>query len=199
MKKLSFVIPCYNSEKTIEKVVKEIIMMVSQRDNYDYEIILVNDFSKDNVWHVIRNLCANSKIKAICFAKNFGQQSALLAGYRYATGDIIVSLDDDGQSPIDELWQLIDKLENGDFDIVYGCYEHTMQKWYRRIGSNINRKMGEILLDRPKDLNPTSFFVVRKYVIEEIIKFNNCYAYISGLIFRTTKRIGGVVVKHRKE
>ena len=73
-----------------------------------------------------------------------------------------------------------------------------MQKWYRRIGSNINRKMGEILLDRPKDLNPTSFFVVRKYVIEEIIKFNNCYAYISGLIFRTTKRIGGVVVKHRK-
>ena len=109
--KLSVVIPCYGSENTIEGVVSEVTTTVAQR-NIDYEIILVNDSSPDNVWKVISKLTEeNEKITGINFSKNFGQHSALLAGYRACTGDVVLSMDDDGQTPADELFSLVDKLE----------------------------------------------------------------------------------------
>ena len=82
MQKLSFVIPCYRSEKTIGGVIEEILANVALRPEYDYEIILVNDSSPDKVWSVIKSEAAkNSKIRGISLAKNFGQHSALMAGY----------------------------------------------------------------------------------------------------------------------
>jgi undecaprenyl-phosphate 4-deoxy-4-formamido-L-arabinose transferase len=200
MKKLlSFVIPCYNSEKTIEPVTSEIISIVDKSEIYDYEIILVNDYSRDNVWEAIKKLCDNNKkIRGISFAKNFGQQSALLAGYRLSKGEIIVSMDDDGQAPLEFLNEMLNKLNGDNYDIVYGCYETKMHSPFRNFGSFVNRKMGEIMLNRPKDMNPTSFFVVRKFVVDEISRFENCYPYISGLVFRSTINISSILVKHRQ-
>ena len=123
--KLSFVIPCYRSENTIETVVQEIRETVATRPGTDYEIVLVNDCSPDGVWQVIKKLAvADNKIKGICLAKNFGQHSALMAGYGQATGDYIISLDDDGQTPASESFKLVDKLEEG-YDVVYGYYQHS--------------------------------------------------------------------------
>ena len=102
--KLSFVIPCYNSEKTIGTVVEEIVDIVSKSTNAKYEIILVNDYSLDETWNVIKRIAKNfSNVIGINFSKNFGQHSALMAGYAKAEGDLIVSLDDDGQTPINGL------------------------------------------------------------------------------------------------
>ena len=84
--KISFVIPCYRSEKTVEKVVDEIEETVPKRPGYDYEIILVNDGSPDNVWDVIKARSEKDpKVTGINLAKNFGQHSALLAGYNHCT------------------------------------------------------------------------------------------------------------------
>ena len=109
--KLSFVIPCYRSEKTIEVVVAEIEERMKERPELEYEVILVNDCSPDGVWGVIKKL-ANDKlfVTGINLAKNFGQHSALMAGYAYCTGDYVVSLDDDGQIPLESLFSLYDKL-----------------------------------------------------------------------------------------
>lgn len=105
--KLSFVIPCYRSENTIETVVQEICDTVATRSGIDYEIVLVNDCSPDGVWLVIKRLAANDNhIKGICLAKNFGQHCALMAGYGQATGDYVISLDDDGQTPASESFKL---------------------------------------------------------------------------------------------
>lgn len=198
MKKISFVIPCYNSEKTISMVVNEIIETVCKRAEYDYEIILVNDCSKDNVWGEIKLLAEqNNRIKGISFAKNFGQHSALMAGYHKATGDIIVSLDDDGQTPADETYSLIDKLDEG-FDVVYASYENKKHSTARNMGTKLNNFMCEKLLNKPKGLMLTSFFVARKFVIEEVKKYQNSYAYIPGLVLRTTKSITSVPVTHRE-
>ena len=85
MRKISFVIPCYNSEKTIEGVIKEIETVITEKGKDDYEIVLVNDCSKDLVWNKIKGIAKeNSKVKGVCFAKNFGQHAALMAGYRKA-------------------------------------------------------------------------------------------------------------------
>lgn len=196
-KKISFVIPCYRSQGTIETVVNEIRDTVATRDAFDYEIILVNDCSPDNVWQVIKNLAAEDpKIKGICLAKNFGQHCALMAGYAQATGDYIISLDDDGQTPASESFKLVDKLEEG-YDVVYGYYKHSKQHLFRRLGSWTNKKMAETIIGQPKTLQTTSFFIMKKFIAEEITHYNHPFAYISGLVFRATKNLGNVEVEHR--
>ena len=198
MAKISFVIPCYRSENTIRTVVDEIRATIASRPvPDDYEIVLVNDCSPDGVWNVIKTLAAeDSRIKGICLAKNFGQHSALMAGYANATGDYIVSLDDDGQTPASETYKLVEKLEEG-FDVVYGYYQHKAQHLFRRFGSWTNKKMAEAIIGQPKTLNTTSFFIMRKFIAEEIVRYPNPFPYISGLVFRATKNLGNVEVQHR--
>ncbi|MDD5944030.1 glycosyltransferase family 2 protein [Fibrobacter sp.] len=196
--KLSFVIPCYRSENTIETVVQEICDTVATRTRTDYEIVLVNDCSPDGVWQVIKRLAANDNhIKGICLAKNFGQHCALMAGYGQATGDYVISLDDDGQTPASESFKLVDKLEEG-FDVVYGYYEHSAQHLFRRFGTWVNKKMAEAIIGQPKTLRTTSFFIMRKFIVEEIVRYPHPFAYISGLVFRATKNLGNVEVQHRR-
>ena len=196
--KLSFVIPCYRSENTIETVVQEIRETVATRSGTDYEIVLVNDCSPDGVWQVIKKLAAaDNKIKGICLAKNFGQHSALMAGYGQATGDYIISLDDDGQTPASESFKLVDKLEEG-YDVVYGYYQHSAQHLFRRFGTWVNKKMAEAIIGQPKTLRTTSFFIMRKFIVDEIVRYPNPFAYISGLVFRATKNLGNVEVQHRR-
>lgn len=196
--KLSFVIPCYRSENTIETVVQEIRDTVATRSGTDYEIVLVNDCSPDGVWQVIKRLAANDNhIKGICLAKNFGQHCALMAGYGQATGDYIISLDDDGQTPASESFKLVDKLEEG-YDVVYGYYEHSAQHLFRRFGTWVNKKMAEAIIGQPKTLRTTSFFIMRKFIVDEIVRYPHPFAYISGLVFRATKNLGNVEVQHRR-
>lgn len=198
MKTISVVIPCYRSEKTVRGVVDEIIKTVSQRPSYDYEIVLVNDCSPDDVWSVICDIVKeNNKIKGINFTRNFGQHSAVLAGFANATGDYVFSMDDDGQAPVDEMFLLIDELENGR-DVVYGSYPEIKQSLFRRFGSWMNLKMQEVLLEWPKGLHGSSFFVCRRVIVEEMIKYHNSYPYLGGLIIRATRNIGCVTVHQRE-
>jgi len=195
--KLSFVIPCYRSEKTIRKVVDEIITTVEKINIQDYEIVLTNDCSPDKVWDEIKKIAAeNSKVKGISFAKNFGQHAALLAGYSQTTGDLIVSLDDDGQTPIDELGLLLKEIEKG-YDVVYAYYEEIKQTAFRRFGSFMATKMAEVMLGSPKGLKGSSFYVAKKFIIDEMIKYDNPYPYLPGLILRATRNISSVMTHHR--
>lgn len=194
---ISFVIPCYCSEYTIRDVVEEIIQSVNAMTAYDYEIILVNDCSKDNTSHVIHGLAMeNEHIVAVDFAKNFGQHSALMAGYQKVTGEYVVSMDDDGQMPVESVKDLIAALEDG-ADVVFGRYDEVRQSRIRNIGSRINVWMTEILLDRPKNLYMSSFWAGRRFVIDEICRYDAAYPYIGGLLLRTTKNMVSIPVKHR--
>lgn len=195
---ISFVIPCYRSENTITAVVSEIKEeMHKSLPERSYEIFLVNDCSPDNVWAVIKELCAaDDNIHGISFSKNFGQHSALMAGYRYCRGDIIISLDDDGQAPVESIGALVDKIEEG-YDVVFGRYQEVKQSLFRRIGSKINTKMCEVLLGKPKEIVSNSFYAMRHYIAAEMIRYENCYPYLGGLIFRSTKNLANIDVKQR--
>ena len=196
--KLSFIIPCYRSEHTLEAVIAELESTMLTRPEYDYEVILTDDCSPDNVWSVIEKLAMNNaRIKAQQFTRNFGQHAALLAGLSLMEGDAAFFLDDDGQAPLDELFKLVDELEKG-YDVVYGTYPEIKQNLFRRFGSWMNKKMAEVLLDWPKDVQATSFFVCRRLIVDEILKYDKPYPYIDGLIARTTKKIGHVQVQHRE-
>ena len=196
MKKLSFVIPCYNSEKTIGVVVKEIVDTVTAHGGYDYEIVLVNDCSPDNVFQVITKLCQNNKrIKGIDLARNFGQHSAIMAGFNHVTGDVVICLDDDGQTPADEMFKLIDKLDEN--DLVFAKYKDKKHSFFRNVGSWVNDKMAQWLIGKPRDLKIMSYFACKRYVVNEVLRYKNSYPYISGLLLRVTNKVANVEVHHR--
>ncbi|MBQ7587986.1 MAG: glycosyltransferase family 2 protein [Lachnospiraceae bacterium] len=196
--KLSFVIPCYRSQNTVMKVVDEIETTVKQRPEYDYEIILVNDGSPDKVWDVIcERAKADDKIIGINLSKNFGQHSALMAGYNNVSGDVIVSLDDDGQTPACDVFKLVDELNKG-YDVVYAQYSEVHQNWFRRLGSAFAKKITDYLFDIKGDNRKgSSYYVVRRYIIDEMIRYKNPYPFLSGLVLRSTRNISVVDIEHR--
>ena len=198
MPKFSFVIPCYRSENTIARVVDEIKSeMAAKRPGDDYEIVLVNDCSPDGVWNVIEKMASTEdNIIGVNLAKNFGQHSALMAGYGKCSGEYVVSLDDDGQAPLDSLNELILKLEEG-YDVVYAYYHEIKQNIFRRFGSWMAGMMGKFMLDPPKDMKGSSFYVARGFVIREMCNYKNAFPYLMGLVLRTTRKIAWVETQHR--
>lgn len=198
MLKLSFVIPCYGSENTIKAVISEIKDVMFQRPDFDYEIIAVNDCSPDNVFSVLMNLTRfNDRLTVVDLSKNMGKMSAMMAGFSLVTGDYIVNLDDDGQCPMNELWKLYDAMTT-EYDISMARYPVKKQSVFKNFGSSVNSLMSRILLGRPKKLQFTNFFIIKRYIIEEIKKYQNPYPYMEGLILRTTKRIVNVEMEERE-
>lgn len=198
LEKISFVIPCYRSEKTIGAVVREIQDTVCKHSlDYEYEIILVSDNSPDDVYSVICGLAQqDSRIHGIRLARNFGQHAALMAGYRRCTGDIVVSLDDDGQTPVDEVFRLVEKLWEG-YDVVFASYPQKKESLLRLMGSRVNSWMAEALIGKPQGLQLNSYYAARRFVIDEMSRYENAYPYIAGLVLRTTLNVANVEVQHR--
>lgn len=198
MSKISFVIPCYRSEHTIEDTVKEIMQVMERHQEDCFEIVLINDGAPDATFAVIKDLCAKySNVIGASMAKNFGQHAALMAGFRFTSGDYVVCLDDDGQTPANEVYKLLDKIEEG-YDVVYAAYQSKKHSLFRNFGSKINKKMTEWMLDKPKELYVSSYFVARRFIVDEIIRYTNPYPYVIGLVLRTTSNITCVEVTHRE-
>jgi undecaprenyl-phosphate 4-deoxy-4-formamido-L-arabinose transferase len=166
--------------------------------SYSYEIILVNDSSPDGTMDTIRRLCdQDAHIIGIDLARNFGQHAALMAGLRHTTGEFVVCLDDDGQTPANEVGKLIQALEDG-YDAVYAKYDHKQHSSFRNLGSKLNERMTRIMLDKPKDLYISSYFAVKQFIVADMIRYDNSYPYVIGLVLRATKKITNVMVSHRE-
>ena len=195
---ISFLIPCYRSEDTIEFVINEIEQKMSEREEYDYEIVAVNDASPDDV---LTKLCylmkKNNKIKIIDLAKNSGKEAALMAGYRNVLGDIVVNLDDDGQCPVYELWNLVDPLFNG-YDVSIASYSSKKQSAFKNFGSRVNSIMTRVLLEKPKDIQLSNFMALKRFVVDEIVRYENPFPYALGIIFKSTSKIINVPMEERE-
>lgn len=196
-KKVSFIIPCYRSERTLEGVVNEIRETMQDLTAYQYDIFLINDCSPDNTFEVIKKLCGQyDNITGINLAKNFGQHSALMAGLRKSDGDIVVCLDDDGQTPANEVGKLLAGIEEGS-DVVYAQYDSKKHSAFRNFGTWMNDIMTRVMLGKPKDLHLTSYFAAKRFVVESMLAYEKSYPYIIGLVLRATKNITNVPVNHR--
>lgn len=198
-KRISFVIPCYRSEKTIREVIDEIICVVSEKKEYDYEVVCVNDCSPDQVGKVIKQLAEqNPKIKYIEFAKNKGKHAAILAGHAFVTGEFVVDMDDDCQSPVYELWRLLTPVENDECDVATANYFKKKESLFKRFGSWVNMQTSSIMLDKPKGMIIDNFSVMKRLISDEIIKYKNPYPYFEGLVFSITKRVNVVMMEQRE-
>ena len=199
--KISFVIPCYNSTNTLDAVVAEIEKtMAEQLSVYDYEIILVNDCSPDETtYDKIKEIATHKPfVKGINLARNFGQPSAVMAAIHYSTGDYVVCGDDDGQTPFSDFPKLFAKIQEG-YDVVEAKYSQTEKKsLFRRFGTFMNESMATWLIDKPKGLELTTFWCTRRFIIDNMLQYENPYPYLGGLMLRCSKNACNVEVTRRK-
>ncbi len=196
--KVSFIIPCYRSSQTLPGVVEEIKQSMEQRRDDSYELILVNDCSPDDTFDTIRRLVStNRNVIGVNLAKNFGQHAALMAGFHEATGDVVVCLDDDGQTPANEVGKLLQGIEQGS-DVVYAKYSNKKHSAFRNFGSRANELMTRVMLGKPRELYISSYFAARRFVVDDMLRYENCYPYVIGLVLRATRNITNVDVTHRE-
>ena len=194
--KLSVVIPVYNSEANIASLIEKLQFAL---DGTTFEIVLVNDGSRDNSERVCTRLAKNfSNVRFISLRRNYGEFNAVMCGLNWTKGDFCVMIDDDFQNPPEEILKLVETAEKGDFDVVYTYYSKKEHAVYRNLGSRLVNWVTTYSIKKPKDLYLSSFKLIRKEVVEEIIKYQGPYPYIDGLIFRITKNIGTVQVLHQK-
>lgn len=199
MLEFSIIIPVYNGSKTIELLAENI---EEELKDHDFEIILVNDGSKDNSEVVCRKLSHQKEnIKFINLRKNFGEFNAVICGLNFVDAKYAVIIDDDFQNPPSEILKLYQKAEDDNLDVVYSFYDSKKHHWFRNIGSQIVNYLTTFLLKKPKELYLSSFKLIHRDIVTEIIKNKSPHPYIDGLIFQVTNNVGKQKVKHlcRKE
>ncbi len=191
---LSVIIPVYNAEKSIAKLVDSIAEHLTA---INFEIILINDGSQDNSDAVCKQIISKIKnVKYLKLRKNFGEFNAVICGLSEAKGDFSVLIDDDFQNPPSEIIKLYNAAFENDFDVVYSYYNSKKHSFFRNLGSNLVNRLNTFLLKKPKNLYLSSFKIIKKEVVNEIVKFKNPYTYIDGIIFQITDNIGKVEVQH---
>ena len=195
MKEISIVIPVYNSHECVAELSKQISDALH---GIDYEQIMVNDCSKDTSWEEIKKEAKkNPNLLGINLRKNGGQDSSILTGLNYANGKYVVIMDDDLQHSPTDILKLYKEIQKG-FDVVYAAFDSKKQKLWKNIGSWFNGKISEIALQKPKEVYLSPFKILSRGVVQEMIKFNNLFPYIDGLIFQVTKNITQIPIEHHK-
>jgi undecaprenyl-phosphate 4-deoxy-4-formamido-L-arabinose transferase len=120
-----------------------------------------------------------------------------MAGLNASKGDIVICLDDDGQTPANEAGKLVNAIESG-ADLAYARYSHKKHSLFRNFGTAMNEWMASVMIGKPKDLYVSSYFAARRFVVDEMVKYESSYPYVIGLVLRTTRNIVNVDVTHRK-
>ena len=195
--KLSIIIPVYNSSKILEKLIFEINSNLFDRFEKSYEIILINDFSKDNSWEKIKKISKEFNfIKGIDLKYNVGQHGAIFIGLRYSTGSKIIIMDDDLQHPPQSIIDIYEKLDF--YDACYTLYLKRKHVYWKIILSTINNFFSSFIFDKPFKIYTSSLKGIRGDVKDRFIGYNPKIPFIDSLILREAKKITNVKVYHQK-
>ncbi len=193
----SVIVPVYNSEKTLPELCSRTISALEEFES-DYEIILVNDCSKDKSWEVLKELhLKNNMIKVINLSKNYGQHAALMCGLKYAIGDVVVTIDDDLQHPPEEIPKMIKYLKNNpEIDVVIGSYMKKQHSLWRNAGSIVMKFLSQKTIKQETNFKLTSFRAIRGKVAKTISSIHIQKPRIGTLILHTTQKIATIMVEH---
>lgn len=176
---LSIIIPVFNEEENIPLLLKRLLPVVKK---YSYEIIFVNDGSKDKTGQVIKKYAADDKrIKLISFIRNFGHQMALTAGYNHAKGSAVVSIDADLQDPPELIDKLIEKWQKG-FKIVYARREKREESFFKRETAYLFYRLINLLSDSPIPNDIGDFRLLDRTVVEFLNNLPEKSRFLRGLV-----------------
>lgn len=191
----SVVIPVYNSQEIVGETLRRTAAFFESR-GLSYEIIAVNDGSRDASWGVLEAAARdNPAIVAIDLLRNSGQHNANLCGFRAARGEWIVTMDDDLQNPPEEIAHLIEKSREG-HDLVIGRFHAKQHASYRRLGSRLVRWINRRVFGQERDLVLSNFRLVHRDVVDRVCAYRGPFPYIPGLCLRYSGRRANALVEH---
>lgn len=194
---ISVAIPCYKSAKTIEKVVDEIRSVIDPLPDYDYQIVLVNDYPFDGTIDVIKKLCENDKkIVGVNLSRNFGQTCAKLAALPFVKGDVLVYMDDDGQHPAAGIIPLVEKIKEG-YDVVYAYFKNKKHGFFKRLTSKINGKISQLNGTRIKGVHVSSFYAISRFAVDAYEGYTSPFPSMMGYLNTVVGKVTDIEMPHR--
>ena len=187
----SVVVPVYNSEHTLEPLYSRLKAVFEEVLHEDFELILVDDGSKDHSFEIMEKLHnADPRVKIIQMARNFGQHPALLCGFHYVSGDFVITMDDDLQHPPEEIPKMIKVMnERDDVDVILARYENRKHNLVRRLGTWVSVSMTTKMLNKDPDLEITSFRLMRRFIADAIMDTTVHLPQIGNLLVMNSNRI----------
>ncbi|GAU78276.1 glycosyltransferase [Fusibacter sp. 3D3] len=192
----SVVVPVFNSENTIEFMVKRLSNFFLEH-GMAYELILVDDCSSDQSWRVIESISKeNERVKGIRLSSNQGQQMAIYLGLHYCIGEYVLTIDDDGQHDIEDLLKFIPLIAQS-YDLIFGIYKSYNDPSYRKKGSGCIARFFKWRFKNLKGLRVSSFRVVKKSLYRQILNGDKKFVYISAELLPYAQKVGNVdVTRH---
>lgn len=193
---LSFIIPVYHGEQTVQPLF-DAIKKACTEYNYHFEVVFIWDCGPDRSWEKILELKAKfpAEVKAICLSRNFGQHNAIICGFTHARGDFMVTMDEDLQHNPDEVKLLVAKQEENDYDMVYGHYPDLKHTGFRNFASRVLKKLLEIgIPDLHKDYS--AFRIIKREIALATVEMQNSYTFLDGYFSWITANVGSVQVSH---
>lgn len=192
---LSIVVPLYNEEESVEKLVEKIVE-TGRTFNFSYEIILVDDGSKDKTWGIIEKLSESfAQLRAIKFRRNYGQTSAMVAGFEYAKGEIIVTLDGDLQNDPADIPKLLEKIDEG-YDIVSGWRKERKDHFSRVLPSNVANAVISMSTGVKLHDYGCSLKAYRAGCVKALDAYGEMHRFFPALASMTGARITEIPVNH---
>lgn len=192
---LSVVIPVYNSQGSLSPLIEQLAQTLPQISS-TYEVILVNDSSRDASWEMISQLAQNYDwVRGINLMRNYGQHNALLCGIRSAAYELVVTIDDDLQHPPDEIQKLIARLDEG-FDVVYGTPMREQHGFLRDMASQVTKLALQSAMGVETARKVSAFRVFRTKVRDAFVSYQGPHVSIDVLLTWGTTRFSAVNVRH---
>nr|WP_317347769.1 glycosyltransferase family 2 protein [uncultured Blautia sp.] len=194
----SVVVPVYNSEHTLEELYTRLEKVFRETIKEEFELILVDDGSKDRSFEVMQGLRKkDQRVKIIQMARNFGQHPALLCGFAHVKGEFVVTMDDDLQHQPEELPKMVRVMqERDDVDAIIASYEGRKHGVIRRLGTKISVWATSKMLGKDPDLQITSYRLLRRFLVDAMVNTNTYLPQIGNLLVLTSNRIINVPVQH---
>jgi glycosyltransferase involved in cell wall biosynthesis len=195
MVSLSLVIPVYNGALSLPELLRELAATLPELAS-EYEVILVNDGSRDTSWQVISDLVAQySWVRGYDLMRNYGQHNALLCGIRQARHEIIVTMDDDLQHPPSEIQRLLERLMEG-YDVVYGTPQQQQHGLLRDLASELTKMALRSSMGVDVARSVSAFRAFRTKVREAFVNYQGSYISIDVLLTWGTMRFSALPVRH---
>ncbi len=180
---LSVVVPCYNEEESLPELYRRLSEVCAPYSQSGYEIVLVNDGSRDRTWPLIQELHAqDARVRGLCFSRNFGHGMALTAGLDTCKGERVLIIDADLQDPPELLHRMMQEMDNG-ADVVYGKrISRAGETWFKRASASAFYKLLDRMSDVPMPRDTGDFRLISRKVVEALKSMPETARYIRGMV-----------------
>jgi len=195
---LSIIIPAYNEEDNIEPVYRELKSVLSET-GHPYEILFIDDGSTDQTYQKMKSIqIMDDSVRIIKFRKNFGQSAALQAGFDFATGTIIITMDSDLQNDPHDIPALITKMEQEDLDVVCGWRYNRQDSAFKKLFSKMANSLRKFLTKETIHDSGCTLRSYKKECVEDLELYGELHRYIPAVLQWKGYRVGELKVHHRE-